>query len=646
MNRFFRLCRLYLKTALSCMGRALITLAAILIIAALLLWKVCGDSEGTISIAKVGMVTIDDSDEMNLLYDFIRQMPVMKGCLCIETYSESEAMEELKNGNLQMVIVVPKDFMYDAEHMRDTSLELYVPKGNILANDRVYSLLSSVESLMITTESAIIGMYDGMELYSYNTTVGEMENTLTGTYIRSFINRDEKFDIEYLSIYGNYSPILYYGVGLILFISSVMGVFMLRGYSSGILETEKLLMLNHKDKVKNRLAKIVCFSIPYILIDSVLLFVFFKVCEYLEYDVYFSAALIPQILLVSLLTSAYVHLYANLARREGREALYLLLIIFARLVPISEYLPPSLNLYGILGIITDGKKYTIIGSVVYLLLFVVLSLILTGRSIEFNTLFNTSGKITRNRLNGSIYTKWFFLKLKQNLKSILLWLEAIILVLTLVTVNVLVQKSIDNNRVVYTSDKDTKELIKPLAKSDYSGFSFESLDSDSIKKEILNGKAVAGVEVSLGGIKLYAPTGSYSAILLRELIFPYVIKKESPSMLSDYLKGIGVNEQDRKYAVVMDSNRSLLESTKLNIFKVSEIETDYDFGKKVISIPILLAVILIIIACLISAAYEKKTHRGFLNSKNNFVRIALVIESGLIRGLLLTVITIVTIILI
>lgn len=618
------------------------TLAAILVIAALLLWSFARGPEGKISIARIGMVTEDESEEMDILYRFIKQMPAIKGSCEIESLSMEEAMEELKAGNLNMVILAPKDFMYDAEHMRDTQLKLYVPGNDALANDRVYALLSSVETLMATTESAIIGMYEGMEYHEYNTTVTDMENCLTDMYVNDFLNREDYYDIEYLSAYGNFGPFMYYGIVAVLLVNLMLGAFMLSGYSGSILETERLLAAGDFYKIKITLLKTLCFALPFWIFGIFEYFVFYRACDYLRIDAVFSLPLVLTLLLIGICFSAFVGMYAALVG-NGRDnrGLYVLLVILLWLISLASFgnvkiLPTSCSLFALLSAASgDVAAGPVLCVAAYIIIFAALIVLIQGKRRD-NAFVNTFFCGNHHRKNHSIYFKWLCLKLKQYLTSIVFWIESAVLVLIILVVYVMIQKSLDTNLVAFVPSEHLEKTMGAISESGFGGFEYyEVKDENALKSAVVSGKALAGIDTVKDKIKLYAPVGSYSAILLRELIYPYLLKESSPAMFGGYLKGLGLSDSSNAYKAAYDANNRLLNDFDISIFEVTEVDTANAVKKTKVDALLVCVAAFILICCVFTGVYESKSHRAFLKMRNNFVRITLMIESGIIRGLLL-----------
>lgn len=624
-------------------------LAAILAIAALLL---CGftknDGDG-LSIAKIGFVSEDDSSEMNLLYKFARQMPAIKGTCDINTYSFDVAMDLLKSGDLQMVMVVPKDFMDKAEHMQDTALKLYVPKDSILANDRIYALLNSVESLMVTTESAIISMYEGMNYYSYNTTVSDMENALTELYIKEFLNRDKNFNIEYLSAYGSFDPIVFHGLSIILLVTSLMGMFMFRGYSTNIIETERVLMRGCKERIILTFGKIICFSFPYFVFSSVLYLMFYFFTGPMDYEIFLSPFVFLVLFLIAVLSSSFVHFFVSIVgNREGREALYALTIMFLWILsgafsgnyfipsflrPILNALPQASCLYGLLNAASDTVNFSLPVIIFYIVLFsgiCVLNSIGIFRLPESDA--SKKSRIREGKVN------WAYLKLRQNLSNPVFYVESVIIILMIMTIHFGVLRTTDTNRVVFSNHRIAKELI-----GQNSAFEYDFAEGKSIKGEVLKGKALAGIEEKDGEITLYAPAGSYTATVIKELMFPYILKEKSSKILGDYLEGIETR-QGESYDYVIKINEKLLDEYKLSIFEINETDALVNQVDR-INLVSIGAVLLIIIACVISCTYETKSHKGFFMALTKSKKWVLLIESGLIRGAFLSAVAVITILL-
>ena len=101
--------RLYLleaRAALVCMGKAMIVMAATISLAAFFLWCYLriNPDEDVIRKIEIGVVSMDDSAEMETLNLYLQSMPVLKVLCRLHMMDEQEAMDGLRDGELQMAL--------------------------------------------------------------------------------------------------------------------------------------------------------------------------------------------------------------------------------------------------------------------------------------------------------------------------------------------------------------------------------------------------------------------------------------------------------------------------------------------------------------------------------------------------------------
>lgn len=247
------------------MGRAVLIMAATVSIAAIFLWiwmSVFPD-KGVFGRIEIGVVSMDRSDKMEKMTTYLESMPVLKALCRLRTMDETEALDKLRDGELQMVVCIPEDFLENAVHMMPSTLSIRIPQDMSAANRRILSVLEGVERIMLTTESAIMSMYDGLKYSDIST--GEMERDLTGVYVDRFLGRGDYFEEEYLSPYGGYTPLQYYGVSVALLLTMLFTVCYFSLYDPETVRLEKLLCPGRGKLIPASLIKMICMSIPVVL---------------------------------------------------------------------------------------------------------------------------------------------------------------------------------------------------------------------------------------------------------------------------------------------------------------------------------------------------------------------------------------------
>ena len=328
-----KLALLECRSAFSCMGRAIMIMAATVSLAAFFLWiwMRAFPDRSVIQRIEIGVVANDRSEKMETTTSYLMSMPALKALCRLQELDETEAMDLLREGKLQMVIVIPENFLDDAVHMKHTELSVRIPQGGTAETDRILSLLEGVERVMLTTESAIMSMYDGMQYADINMSVSEMEYGVTDLYVNRFLNRGGYFTDEYLSPYGSFSPIQYYGVSLALLLTMMFSVCFFALYDHETVRLEKLLNPGDGASVCASVIKIVCMSLPVILfiwmlmgITHFLFWAFDMPGFYVNGYALFMGALIG--VSIAALIQLFISVFGNGIRQQIAFAVFVLLM--------------------------------------------------------------------------------------------------------------------------------------------------------------------------------------------------------------------------------------------------------------------------------------------------------------------------------
>ncbi len=325
--------KLYLlecKAAFVCMGKAMIMMAATISLAAFFLWlSFRTDTEdGILGRIEIGVVSMDTSNEMETITTYLESMPVLKALCRLQLLEKEEAMRRLKEGDLQMVIQIPEHFLKDAVYMKETTLEVCVPSDMTPEIQRVLSLLQGIERIMLTTESAIMSMYEGMRIDTYEMSVGEMEGSLTNLYVDRFFNRSGYYREEYLSPYGEYTPLQYYGVSLVLLLTTLFSVFFFGLYDLETVRLEKLLGPANSGMLRISLVKILCMGLPVVLWIWMVLGAVNVLFDALALPgFYITGASVPAGLLIGIAIAGCVQLFVSIFGNGIRQQIAFVLLI-------------------------------------------------------------------------------------------------------------------------------------------------------------------------------------------------------------------------------------------------------------------------------------------------------------------------------
>ena len=401
MNRQKKLLQLELKTGLAQLGRAFMTMAAMILIAALLLCLYVGIKTASDRKMVVGIYSEDQSNLYQAMMQFAGSVPALSALCSIESCEYEHGMEALSSGEYQMLVCVPNHFMDDAEHMQDVSLTIYMPRESMLNSRRILSLLHGVESLMVTTESSILASYKGMEYEVLPMSRTQMENDLTGIFIGAFLNRTGIFRESHLSPYGESSPIGFYGISAVLLIAALGAAMLFKLYDQNIRKVETLICITPGEHmlwaVKKLLLMALLLLIP-LMVMMGLLSISASVTDLFEFDL--SVGMILSLLLIALTMATILQIYLNVVEESGRGLFYILVVILTYLMSgilgssyylpmgfrqIAPYLPPALW-QGLILQLSEGEPVgaTLIGVLIYMVIAVVMAVVGYSKSLNRN----------------------------------------------------------------------------------------------------------------------------------------------------------------------------------------------------------------------------------------------------------------------
>lgn len=242
MIRNIRMIELEMKMALKCMIRALLLLLTLIVIMSTILFAFNSifQAKSENAVLKIGVVT-DEDNSFGMLVRFANSISSLQGICRLEIFNRQEALDELQKGNLALVMDIPDEFVDKAQHMEETSFDIYTPKNITTSQKRILRLLVGVEDVMVTTESAIQSCYDSMEQYTFTVDRATMESDLTMLYVMQFLNRDDYFETEYLSLHGAHSSVQYYCLAVLLCAMLLAAVCYMKMYDDENVMIEKML---------------------------------------------------------------------------------------------------------------------------------------------------------------------------------------------------------------------------------------------------------------------------------------------------------------------------------------------------------------------------------------------------------------------
>lgn len=165
-----------------------------------------GDSDGLIDVAVVSGDTVFTDYMLGLTED----IPGVTGLCSLVRMDMNEAVDNLKSGDISMIIEIPDDFYTEASSMRDARLIIYTDGEPAKSEYKLLAMLGSVTGLMEITDAGILSMYDGMAAYDLPVARSDMEWALLADTYAGFNERTDRIDVRSVSVYGSYDVVRFY----------------------------------------------------------------------------------------------------------------------------------------------------------------------------------------------------------------------------------------------------------------------------------------------------------------------------------------------------------------------------------------------------------------------------------------------------
>ena len=244
-----------------------------------------------------------------------------------------------------------------------------------------------------------------------------------------------------------------------------------------------------------------------------------------------------------------------------------------------------------------------------------------------------------------MHFQWIRLSVKQNIKSITFWMLLASMVSLLMMFRFMMLSRIDSGRVLVCTNGSARaeKVIDDMEMMKYHGFTFERADDpEEMKLAILRSEALAGVEFTSenGQVILYSSPDTAVNVVLREYLFPAILKEESSQILSKYVENTGKTSSDPAYKVVMDAQRKYTDNWRIDLLDVNEVDTKESGVHHTNTYNTFAFGLLIMIVFVLTLIEQKRMYTGLWRGITNIKRICFIAEGAVIRSVLLVLFTV------
>lgn len=165
----------------------------------------------------IGIAIPDGESISRLATQYISSMDSVRSVCDFYYLDEQESVEQLKQGTLQAVVVLPEGFYHDVQVGINPPAQIYFPK-DAAQNTQVFEeLVTAGVSFLQTAEAGVYAALDTASYYGVELQGAGLGDTIAYLFAHQMLKRDSVYSARMLSTMGNLSVAeYYYAAGLVI----------------------------------------------------------------------------------------------------------------------------------------------------------------------------------------------------------------------------------------------------------------------------------------------------------------------------------------------------------------------------------------------------------------------------------------------
>lgn len=408
----------------------------------------------------IGIAIPEGESISRLATQYISSMDSVRSVCDFYYLDEQESVEQLKQGTLQAVVVLPEGFYHDVQVGINPPAQIYFPK-DAAQNTQVFEeLVTAGVSFLQTAEAGVYAALDTASYYGIELQGAGLGDTIAYLFVNQMLKRDSVYSARMLSSMGNLSVAeYYYAAGLVILL-------MMCGIQFGFLYGKRNRSV--EDKLKIRGVGSIRQSVVKILVMTEFLYVTGLLYYFAgigiagwtkTYFVFYQGTTWYALLLLCLGIAIYFHVLYELSGSSSQAAVFVfavnvITIIGAGvLIPeaylgkeiagISHFLPMKYwNVYAAGMLEGELSKEAVTGTVFFLFVGMVAGTLFSWRNEksgqqshnDIRSCMHAHTGICKNIKKVPMGFVYYKLQLKLWLKYRICWLQILFLVLLLLVI--------------------------------------------------------------------------------------------------------------------------------------------------------------------------------------------------------------------
>lgn len=408
----------------------------------------------------IGIAIPEGESISRLATQYISSMDSVRSVCDFYYLDEQEAVEQLKQGTLQAVVVLPEGFYHDVQVGINPPAQIYFPK-DAAQNTQVFEeLVTAGVSFLQTAEAGVYAALDTASYYGIELQGAGLGDTIAYLFAHQMLKRDSVYSARMLSSMGNLSVAeYYYAAGLVILL-------MMCGIQFGFLYGKRNRSV--EDKLKIRDVGSIRQSVVKILVMTEFLYVTGLLYYFAgigvagwtkTYFVFYQGTTWYALLLLCLGIAIYFHVLYELSGSSSQAAVFVFAVNVITsigagvLIPeaylgkgiagISRFLPMKYwNVYAAGMLEGEISKESVAGTVFFLLMGMAAGGFLSWRNEksgqqsynDIRSCMHSHTGICENIKKVPMGFVYYKLQLKLWLKHRICWLQILFLVLLLLVI--------------------------------------------------------------------------------------------------------------------------------------------------------------------------------------------------------------------
>lgn len=408
----------------------------------------------------IGIAIPEGESISRLATQYISSMDSVRSVCDFYYLDEQESVEQLKQGTLQAVVVLPEGFYHDVQVGINPPAQIYFPK-DAAQNTQVFEeLVTAGVSFLQTAEAGVYAALDTASYYGIELQGAGLGDTIAYLFAHQMLKRDSVYSARMLSSMGNLSVAeYYYAAGLVILL-------MMCGIQFGFLYGKRNRSV--EDKLKIRGVGSIRQSVVKILVMTEFLYVTGLLYYFAgigiagwtkTYFVFYQGTTWYALMFLCLGIAIYFHVLYELSGSSSQAAVFVFAVnvitisgagvlipeayLGKEIAGISRFLPMKYwNVYAAGMLEGEISKEAVTGTVFFLFVGMVAGMLLSWRNEksgqqshnDIRSCMHAHTGICKNIKKVPMGFVYYKLQLKLWLKHRICWLQILFLVLLLLVI--------------------------------------------------------------------------------------------------------------------------------------------------------------------------------------------------------------------